>query len=459
MSVKKILRVCSLGFLALAVFATVDVSAQTTTGKVSGRVTDAQTGEALPGANVVLVGTRQGATSNVNGEYFIINISPGTYTLQGSLVGYQSVSVSNAFVNIDRTTTVDFALKESALQLDDIRVTAERPPVDMQVSSSQTIMGAAEITQAPVGPRLRDAFATQVGIDTDNWGITIRGGNEEEISYQLDGIGQKDARNSRGFSSYSKTALQEVQILTGGFNAEYGDVRSGVVNVVNKEPRQWLAAGDVRGSGAGAKTFGPEIYSSENWWDVGRFESLAPTADTDGDGSPDFAGWTQEWANRGGQSGDFKAGVHGDPITTPAQAKGIWEWQHRKVGGEFQQNLNPSERDADYTYDFTAGGPLVQDKVSFLVSNRRERTHYAWGMAVPGYRDNTHQARLIITPTATTKLSIGFIRGWSQGGKYGNFLGEFARGPKFEASNFRAANNYIMGSGSNMRRSRVATGR
>lgn len=436
--------------VGLTVSLPVPLEAQQTTGKVAGRVVDASTGEALPGVNVVLLGTTRGATTNVNGDYFIILVSPGTYSVQASFVGYQSVIQTDVPVQIDLTSTVDFELMESSQQLDDLVVTAERPPVQMDISFTQTILGAGEVQSAPVGPRLRDAFATQVGIDTDDWGITIRGGNEEEITYAVDGVGQKDSRNNRSYSSYSKTALQEVQILTGGFNAEYGDVRSGVVNVVNKEPRQWLAAADIRYSGSGPKTFGPEIYSEENWWDVGRFQSMAPTADTDSDGTPDFQGWTKEWADRGGANGDFKAGVFSDPISTPEQAFAIWQWQHRQVGGEFQQNLNPSERDGDYTWDATVGGPLVEDRISFLLSNRRERSHYAWGMAVPAYRDDTWQGRLIYTPTATTKLAIGFIRGWSQGGKYGNFLGEFARSPRFEASNFRAPNIFAMGSGSNI---------
>ena len=72
--------------------------------------------------------------------------------------------------------------------------------------------------------------------------------------------------------------------MTGGFSAEYGDARSGVVNIVTREPRQFTISADARYNPAGRKHFGPDVYSSDNWWDIGRFESDGPTADRNGDG-------------------------------------------------------------------------------------------------------------------------------------------------------------------------------
>ena len=449
------LRFLRVGVVALAAVALVfampfEADAQSTTGKISGRVLDAATGEALPGANVVLEGTTRGATTNVNGEYFIILVTPGRYVVAASMVGFQTVHKTDVIVQLDLTATVDFDLVESAEQLEDLIVTAERPPVQMDIAFAQTTLSAEEISAAPVGSRMRDAFTTQVGLDEDSWGLSIRGSNEEEIVYNLDGVGQRDSRNSRPSSSFSVTATQEVQVLTGGFNAEYDNVRSGVVNVITKEPRQWTVAGDARISPAHTKNFGPAIYSVDNWFDVGRYQSFTATEDRDVDGNADFEGWNNLFVTNGGTAGNWNAGIFNDPIQTPAQAKAIWDYQHRAIGDNNQQNLNGKDRDSDYTYDVTVGGPLVQDKISFLLSNRRERTAYTWGMATPNYRDNTVQARAIFTPTATTKLNLGFIRQWSQGGKYGNFLGTYARGPEFEASNHRDRNIYAMGSGSNI---------
>ena len=95
--------------------------------------------------------------------------TPGVYEVTASLVGYRAVTQRDVAVSIDRTTPLNFSLGETTAELAEITVTAERPPVEMDVSYTQVIMSAKEIEAPPVGPRLRDAFATQVGVDTDSW--------------------------------------------------------------------------------------------------------------------------------------------------------------------------------------------------------------------------------------------------------------------------------------------------
>ena len=439
-----------LAAMSVAALVAGSTTAQTTTGKVAGRVTDAVTGEPLPGANIALVGTERGNSADINGAYYLIGVPPGLYTVKVSMVGYRSVTAEGVSVSVDLTTLVDFSLEEAMVLMDEILVTATLPLVQMDVSFAQVTMKAEEVGRLPVGSRLRDAFSTKAGVDSDAWGLTIRGGNEEELLYMVDGVGQKDNRNSRPYSSFSRTALEEVQIFTGGFNAEYGDVRSGVINVINKEPRQWLLSGEGRYSSPGRKHFGPAMYGEENWWDVGRFQSMTPTEDRDLDGRPDFDGWDQEFSKRGGPNGQFKAGIYRDPIGSPEQAKAIWDWQHRAIPENNHQNVNPSDRDADYVYDVTVGGPVVRDQLSFLLSNRRERTAYTWGLAVPSYRDNTVQAKMILSPSSTSKLKLGFIRGWAQGAKRGNFIGEFVRSPAAESIQLRNNAVFALGSETNI---------
>lgn len=421
--------------IALSVGLAHQADAQTITGKIAGRITDANTGDPLPGANVVIAGTRLGATADVNGEYFVIQVLPGVYEVQASLVGYHTVSKTDVVVSVDRTSPVNFSLTESTVELSEITVVAERPPIELEVSYAQTIMKATEVRETPTGPRLRDAFATQVGVDRDAWGLTIRGASEEELLYTLDGVGMKDNRNNRPYSSFSKTNLAEVQILTGGFSAEYGDVRSGVVNIVTREPRQFTINADARFNPAGRKHFGPDVYSSDNWWDIGRFESDTPTADRNGDGTPDFKGWTQEFADRGGAEGNWTAGIFDDPIQSVAQAKGIWAWQHRnfELDGNDGYNANAADREADYHYDVTLGTPIISDKLSLMVTSQRERTAYVYDLSKTSYRDNMAQGKLTLTPTATTKLSLGYLRGWADGAKRGDFTGTFVRS-QYEAS-------------------------
>ncbi len=399
-----------------------------TTGKVAGRVTDADTGEPLPGANVVVMGTTMGATVDVNGEYFILRVSPGIYEVRASLVGYQSVSKTEVEVLLDRTATVDFQLKESTVELDAIVVTADLDPVQMDVSYAQQAITQAQLETIPVGARIRDQVATQVGLDKDAWGITIRGENSTSIGFNMDGVTSADHRQQRAYTSFSKTAVKQVQVLTGGFNAEYGNIRAGVVNFVTKEPSRFFSSAEGTYNPAGKKHFGPNLYSEENWWDVGRFQSNTPTEDRNGDGEPDFIGWNQELANRTAGGGTWGAGVSGDPITTVAQAKAIWDWQHRSYDGDDPYadgpfNANPEDRDYDYLWDITVGGPILKDKVGFTASSRKERMAYPFDVGTVSYRDNTTQLKLTFTPTATTKLSVQYIRGFQHGSHQGNNVG------------------------------------
>src|SRR2546425_784365 len=83
-----------------------------TTGKISGKITDGQTKEALAGVNVLVAGTALGAASDLEGSYFIINLPPGTYRLKASAVGYAPTVINDVKVFVDQTTRIDFALRQ-----------------------------------------------------------------------------------------------------------------------------------------------------------------------------------------------------------------------------------------------------------------------------------------------------------------------------------------------------------
>ena len=294
---------------------------------------------------------------------------------------------------------------------------------------AQTTITQEQLETIPVGARIRDQVATQVGLDTDAWGITIRGEDATTIGFNMDGVTAADNRHQRAYTSFSKTAIKQVQVLTGGFNAEYGNIRAGVVNFVTKEPSRFFSSAEGTYNPAGKKHFGPNLYSEENWWDVGRFQSMTTTEDRNGDGAPDFIGWNQELANRTTGGKQWLSGVNGrDPITTVEQAKGIWDWQHRNYDGNDPYadgpfNANPEDRDSDYLWDITVGGPILKDKIGFTASSRKERMAYPFDVGTVSYRDNTTQLKLTFTPTATTKLSVQYIRGFQQGSHQGNNVG------------------------------------
>ena len=132
-----------LGFILLLLM---DTSAMATTaGKVTGVITDAATGETLPGANVTLEGTRKGATTDAEGRYLILAVDPGMYSLTATMVGYGTEKKEAVQVIVDYTSTVNFALKEASLELAELVVVAERPPVEPDKTTSKYVVSSADI--------------------------------------------------------------------------------------------------------------------------------------------------------------------------------------------------------------------------------------------------------------------------------------------------------------------------
>ena len=110
------------------------------TGKIAGTITDSQSGGGLAGCNVLVKGTPFGASSDANGEYYIINLSPGSYDLEFSMIGYASYTAEGVSVNIDVTTPVNAALVTEAVQMSGVSVTAEKPAIENTLTSSKQIV-------------------------------------------------------------------------------------------------------------------------------------------------------------------------------------------------------------------------------------------------------------------------------------------------------------------------------
>ncbi|MBL7074431.1 TonB-dependent receptor [candidate division KSB1 bacterium] len=203
-----------------------------TTGKIAGRIFDESTGDPLPGANIIVMGTTMGAMADMNGEYFIINIPPGKYTVKATMMGYKALVVENVRVISDLTTTQDFALPATVLDIgEEVTIVAERPLIEMDMTASRTITTAEDILAMPVED-IDDIVALTAGATTEE---NIRGGRDEEIVYKLDGITLKDPVDGNLDSDIPLLSLQEMSVETGGFSAEYGEAMSGIVSMVFKE--------------------------------------------------------------------------------------------------------------------------------------------------------------------------------------------------------------------------------
>lgn len=201
-----------------------------TTGKISGRISDKQTGEPLIGVNVVLVGTVRGAASDYNGYYSILNVIPGEYSLKAMMIGYQSVIQTNVQVMVDLTTPINFEMGTETLSGEEVIVIAQMPNVKKDVTSTSFRVGADQIEQLQV-QNLSEIIDLQAGVVDGHF----RGGRAGEVMYIVDGVPMNDSYSGDNMFDVESDMIQEVEVISGTFNAEYGQAMSGIVNIVTKE--------------------------------------------------------------------------------------------------------------------------------------------------------------------------------------------------------------------------------
>ncbi len=220
------------GFTALAIcfslFSFCSLAQAGTTGRLAGRVTDNQK-EGLPGANVILVGTTLGAVTDLDGYYSVLNIPPGTYRVQFSFVGYSTVVVENVLIFTNNTTTQNAELAEETIAGEEVVVIAQRPVVETNLTSSVATVTREDIAKLPV-QELNDVVNLQAGVVEGH----IRGGRLGEVQYQINGVTVNNSYDNTSTLRVDRSLLQEVQVISGTFDAEYGQAMSGVVNAVLK---------------------------------------------------------------------------------------------------------------------------------------------------------------------------------------------------------------------------------
>jgi outer membrane receptor protein involved in Fe transport len=218
-----------LAFVALFLFFPFFAAHSGTTGKIAGKVTDAQSKEAIPSVNIVVVGTTMGGASDIDGEYFILNIPPGTYQLRASAIGYSPVVIAAVSVTADQTTRVQFTLQPQSVEIGEVAVTATRPIVQKDLTSTVASVGSDQLSKLP----LEDVSAVvnlQAGVVEGHF----RGGRSGEVKYLVDGVSVNDVFSGESSMEAEINSIAEIQILSGTFNAEYGEALSGVVNQITK---------------------------------------------------------------------------------------------------------------------------------------------------------------------------------------------------------------------------------
>ncbi|MDH5196558.1 MAG: TonB-dependent receptor [Gemmatimonadota bacterium] len=240
------------GLAVFVLFAVAVPTAEAQTGKLTGVVTDAQSGVPLEGAQLILQGTGITALTGSNGRYFLVNVPPGTYTVLVRRIGYSSAEVRNVFIQIDVTRQVDVELAPTgAVGVEEIVVSAEEVPlVQPGVTGTGSNIRAEEISALPV-TNIQGVLALQQGFiavpqNTDIISfsesrrnpitpVRVRGGRGGETLSMIDGIPVNNFVFGGPAFDITNEAVEQVDFQRGGFEAQYGNALSGIINIATRE--------------------------------------------------------------------------------------------------------------------------------------------------------------------------------------------------------------------------------
>jgi hypothetical protein len=235
-----------------------------TVGKIAGRVTDAESNDPVIGAAVIIEGTSSGAAADINGDYFILNVPPGLVTLKISAVGYAPRAIQNVQVISDQTSTINFKLTPQSVQSEEVVVVAERKLVEVDRTFATATVQAKDLGALPI-TNLGQAIDLQAGVVDGHF----RGGRSNEVLYLVDGVSVTDVYDNTQGTQVDNKVVEELQVISGTFNAEYGQAMSGVVNIVTKE-------GGHEFHGAAGAEFGDYISTHDKiFMNIG---DVSPTA-------------------------------------------------------------------------------------------------------------------------------------------------------------------------------------
>ncbi|MDE3058130.1 MAG: TonB-dependent receptor [Bacteroidota bacterium] len=422
-------------FLAGAAFAA--------NGKITGKVVDAETHEAMPGVNVIISGVvlsdgssvspdhAFGASTDADGYYFILNIPPGEYSLTAKILGYTPVIEQRVRVEAERTITVNFSLQQSAIQLSGVEVVYRQNVIKADVAGTQEVVHAQTIQEAPM-TRVDEFVGKLQGVElVDNnqgHGLSIRGGAIRETDVRLDDISLQDPRSENSYLSFNSTTIQELQVMTGGFQAKYGGIQSGLVNAITKEGSRQkynMSLNYNMTPGGEQKFFGTNPWSNQSMiYQVftGKYAMHGIRTHTDSMAVPSefwgFKGWADGISH--GNAYAYSTGTFTAPyVQFPAgfnpktqldsiQRMQIWQLQHP----QYSIASRP-----DYYFEGSLTGPVPGGDIpllgeyfgrtTFLLGVKYEDTQFAYPI---GSRDNyvdwNAQLKLTTQVASADKLTI-----------------------------------------------------
>jgi len=383
------------------------------TGKIRGVVKDADTGEPLPGVNVIITevwaeGVPKkftgsiGAASDIHGEYIILNVPPGMYTITASMMGYTPESKKQVRVSVDRTSTVNFSLKPTELEAgQEIVVEAKRDIIQLDVAATENYITDKQYQETPFANRIEDVIGLQSGITGNliEGEIKIREGQATEVGFLLDGISMVDQKFNRPVMSVQPGVVQEIKIMRNGFNAEYGQSRSGVINVITKNPSDRLHFTiDYQFDPAHKPHYGRDKYDPN--WNLWRLYAGPKAFEGDTLIIPDglydrmrtWIGWN-EYAN------NLLNDNNPDNDLTAEEAYELWKWRHRpvKYGDKNGHNI-----------DLTLSGrvPLIPWQSNFLLGGKYELHPFSYPQSRRYYDERISSLKLVNALSNDLKVTL-----------------------------------------------------
>ncbi|MBD3223180.1 MAG: TonB-dependent receptor plug domain-containing protein [Caldithrix sp.] len=363
-----------------------------TTGKLVGKVIDAQTNEPLPGVNIILQNTSFGAATDLDGHFLIIGIPPGEYAVQAMMIGYQEVVVTNVKVNADKTTKVDFELKEKSLELEEaIEVTARRKMVKRDLTSTESSVDRDAIENLPV-ENFTDVVNLQAGVVNGHF----RGGRLGEVAYMIDGVPVNDVYSGSYAIQVENNSIQELNVISGTFNAEYGQAMSGVVNVITRE-------GTQKYSGNATLYMGDYISGHDDiFWNIGSVNPISNFQGNLSGGVPGFANRLKFYLSSRIFHDDGY--IYGKKVFTPSD--------HSDFTQESPENWVVESRGQTYSFSEALAQRLI-DEAKAEPMNATDRY--------------TGTLKLTFRPTDTDKISV---QGIYQVEEWQNYNHQFRLNPE-----------------------------
>ncbi len=225
-------------FVGLVFLGLLSAAYAQTTGKIAGMVIDANSKEPLAGANVYVEGTNLGSAVGLEGAFYIINVPAGTYDLVVDMIGYDSKKFTDLRVSVNRTITLEIELSPAILEGEVIVVQADKIAMQKDQTGSIRTVSSEQMQVLPI-ENVNDVVQMQAGVVNGHF----RGGRLNEVSYLVDGLPVNDAFEGEGQNvQLEAEAVEDLEVITGNFNAEYGRAMSGVVNFVTKEGGKKISA-------------------------------------------------------------------------------------------------------------------------------------------------------------------------------------------------------------------------